>query len=104
VIYASVNADMSFQWAVDGVIALSFEPLLYPEMSWAGERLPEEEGLPSGLPQALSSAFACAESHAGQIDPRGPGRPLKRVGHRSHPDRQPLTLRRDTSSRRSYWS
>jgi hypothetical protein len=61
VIYASVNADMSFQWAVDGVIVRWFDPLLYPEMSWASERLPEEEGLPFGLPHALSSAFACAE-------------------------------------------
>ena len=61
VIYASVNADMSFQWAVDGVIVRWFDPLLYPEMSWAGERLPEEEALPFGLPHALSSAFPCAE-------------------------------------------
>ena len=61
VVYRSVNADMSFQWAVNGAILRWFDPLLYVNQSWAGEPLPEENGLLFGLGHALSSAFACAE-------------------------------------------
>ncbi|MGH9622572.1 MAG: DUF6461 domain-containing protein [Bryobacteraceae bacterium] len=66
VVYRSVNADMSFQWAVNGVIVRSFDPLLYDDQQWGrGEPLSEEAGLPFGMTDPTSSAFACAERLTG---------------------------------------
>ena len=63
VLYRSVNADMSLQWALDGVIIRWFDPLL--GTVWEGEPLPEEAGLAFGLGHAMSSALACAERLSG---------------------------------------
>lgn len=68
VIFTSVNADMSFQWAVNGTVVRSFDPLLYDDQQFGeGEPLPEEAGLPFGLDAPTSCAFACAERLTGVI-------------------------------------
>ena len=51
-LYWSVNADMTFVWAVDGEIVRHFDPLLGYDLGRRPkdeEPLPQEEGLPFGL-------------------------------------------------------
>jgi hypothetical protein len=50
-VYWNVNAQMRFQYAVDGVLRRSFDPLL-PDLGPEGDALPEEFGLRFGTEDA----------------------------------------------------
>jgi hypothetical protein len=66
VVYRSVNADMTFMYAVDGTIVRWFDPLLYRNIQRGDEPRPEETGLPFGtIGHSFSAAFACAERLSG---------------------------------------
>jgi hypothetical protein len=68
VIYQSVNADSSFQYAKNGVIIREFDPLL-PEQGGLGEPLPQEQGIvfpgENGELHPMRGAFLLAERLTG---------------------------------------
>jgi hypothetical protein len=90
VIYRSINADSSFQYARNGTMIRSFDPLL-PQMSQEGEPLPEEEGI--AFPgegdelYPMRGSFLLAERLTGirltEDDLTGPG---DRIAVGIHPD------------------
>ena len=67
-VYSSVNADMTFVYADDGVLTTAFDPLL-PEHEWVGEdpRALDAlaEGLPFGEKAPGASALALVERLTG---------------------------------------
>jgi hypothetical protein len=65
VVYWSVNADMAFLWAVDGVIIRHFDPLLFETQNWVSGPLAEENGLAFGPPHPRASAMALLERLTG---------------------------------------
>jgi hypothetical protein len=68
VIYQSVNADSSFQYARNGTVIRSFDPLL-PHMPQEGEPLPEEAGIAftgeDDEPHPMRGSFLLAERLTG---------------------------------------
>jgi hypothetical protein len=65
-LFRNVNAVMSFNWATNGALVRSFDPLLYHPQGSLGSPLPEESGLSFGVPgHVVSAAFACAERLTG---------------------------------------
>jgi hypothetical protein len=88
VVYWSVNADMSFSWAIGGIIVRHFDPLLFENQNWAPGPLPEEDGLDFGLPHPRASAMALLERLTGVhltrefLDDRDG---WLAVGHHPHP-------------------
>lgn len=90
VIYQSVNADSSFQYARNGTVIRSFDPLL-THMPQEGEPLPEEEGIAfpgegDGL-HPMRGSFLLAERLTGirltEADLTGPS---DRIAVGMHPD------------------
>lgn len=64
-LYQSVNAVMTFLYAVDGVVTRRFDPLLHPEQQH-GVPLPEEAGLVFGWVEEADDEAASAST---QPDP-----------------------------------
>ncbi len=62
-IYTSINADMSFVYAKDGILIRQFDPLLYD----AEGALSEEATFTWGLAEPTASAFCLAEKLTGIV-------------------------------------
>lgn len=66
VVFQSADGPSSIQYAVDGQIVRSFDPVLYDNRSlWSGDRLPEETGLTFEIGDAMADALRLAERLTG---------------------------------------
>ncbi|MCA1683499.1 MAG: DUF6461 domain-containing protein, partial [Actinobacteria bacterium] len=66
IVFRDIHAHTSFQYAIDGEVIRSFDPLVYDDPTpWDGPPLAEESGLDFGSGHPMAAAFALTERLTG---------------------------------------